>query len=273
MQKRLETTFNSLKQQGKKAFIPFISAGDPSYDTSLKLLKLLPDCGADIIELGVPFSDPMADGASVQRSSLRALKSGQTLIKTLQMVREFRKYNQHTPLILMGYYNPVYIYGSSQFLNDALEAGVDGLIMVDLPPEEDNELCIEAIEKNIDFIRLITPTTHDDRLKTVLNRASGFLYYISITGVTGTKTANLDLVTKAIQHIKTQTTLPIGVGFGIKTPEDAKNFAQIADAVIVGSAIVDKIGSALNSDSQISDTALTEIKTFITSLANAVHNV
>lgn len=238
---RIAETFEKLKTDGKKGLVTFITAGDPDAAKSMSVLKTLPQGGADIIEIGMPFTDPMADGPAIQDSSLRALEKGMSLKGVLDMVTEFRKENTETPIVLMGYFNPVYAYGTEDFIKDASAAGADGLIIVDLPPEEDAELRIPAEQAGLDLIKLLTPTTNDERLKTVIENASGFLYYVSITGVTGTKSANIDEVGKHIAHIKTQTDLPVAVGFGIKTPEDAANMSKIADAVVVGSSIVDNM--------------------------------
>lgn len=238
---RIEQKFADLKQDNKKGLVTFITAGDPSAEKSLSVLKALPDAGADFIEIGMPFTDPMADGPAIQDSSLRALANGMSLKGVLKMVTDFRASNTETPIILMGYFNPIYTYGTESFMKDAAAAGADGLIIVDLPPEEDAELRLPATVAGLDLIKLVTPTTNDDRLKTVIEHASGFLYYVSITGVTGTKSANIDEVGKHIAHIKTQTHLPVAVGFGIKTPIDAANMSKIADAVVVGSSIVDNM--------------------------------
>ncbi len=238
---RIEKTFQSLNKSGRKALVTFIMAGDPDADRSAAILKNLPQSGADIIEIGMPFTDPAADGLTIQHAGQRALKSGQNMIKTLAMVREFRGANDSTPIILMGYANPLYAYGLESFAKDAAEAGVDGLIIVDLPPEEDGLLREQAVKNGIDMIRLITPTTIGDRLDTVLDGASGFLYYVSITGVTGTATADVEALKPHIQDIKSKTDLPVAIGFGIKTPDDAKTMAALGDAVVVGSSIVDKV--------------------------------
>ncbi len=235
---RIETKFRSLD---RAALVTFIMAGDPSVDDSLEVLKGLPEAGADIIEIGMPFTDPAADGLSIQKAGQRALKAGATMKSTLQMVRDFRSDNDDTPIVLMGYANPLYAYGLDAFAQDASKAGVDGLIIVDLPPEEDGELRTHTDKCGIDMIRLITPVTDEQRLPTVLDGASGFLYYVSITGVTGTAKASLDDLKPHIADIKAQSDLPVAIGFGIKTPDDAKAMAEIGDAVVVGSAIVDQI--------------------------------
>ena len=242
--KRIETVFQNLKNNHKTGFISFIMAGDGGRDISRAILEKLPECGVDIIELGMPFTDPMADGITIQNAGLRALKSGQTMIKTLEDVAWFREKNQSTPIILMGYYNPIYIYGVDKFLHDAKNAGVDGLIIVDLPPEEDSELCLPAHNQGIDFVRLLTPTTTGKRFDKTLRHAQGFLYYVSVSGVTGTKTANLDDLTNRVAQIKTYSTLPVAVGFGIKTADDVLRTKESgADAIVVGSAIVERIGN------------------------------
>lgn len=238
---RIEKTFEELKTEGKKGLVTFVTAGDPDAEKSLSVLEGLPEAGADFIEIGMPFSDPMADGPAVQASSIRALKSGMTLKGTLEILTQFRTKNSDTPVILMGYFNPIYKYGCADFARDAKAAGADGLIIVDLPPEEDEELRVPAKEAGLDLIRLITPTTIGSRLDTVLENASGFLYYVSILGVTGTKSANIDEVGAHINEIRAKTDLPIAVGFGIKTPQDAANMSKIADAVVVGSSIVENI--------------------------------
>jgi len=232
---RIDRRFAALKKQGRAAFVTFITAGDPDYDTSLDILLKLPAAGADIIELGMPFSDPMADGPAVQASSQRALAAGQTMKMTLAMVRAFRDQDDETPIVLMGYYNPIYVYPVDRFLKDAQEAGVDGLIVVDVPPEADNELCLPAREAGINFIRLATPTTDDKRLPKVLHNASGFLYYVSIAGVTGTRAPDAAKVHREIARIRKSTDMPIAVGFGVKTPEQVKEMAGGADGVVVGS--------------------------------------
>lgn len=241
---RMERRFAALKQENRAALVTFVTGGDPDYDNSLKTLLGLPGAGADIIELGMPFTDPMADGAAIQLGSQRALAGGQNMVKTLRMVRELRKQDQDTPVVLMGYYNPVYRYGVEKFLQEAAEAGVDGLIVVDLPPEHDDELCIPAREVGIHFIRLATPTTDAKRLPGVLNNTSGFLYYVSSTGVTGAAAPTPEKVQKEVEAIKAHTEIPVAVGFGIRTPEQAARIAGFADGVVVGSALVDCIAQA-----------------------------
>ena len=242
---RIEKTFATLN---RSALITFIMAGDPDVETSLEVLKSLPDAGADIIELGMPFTDPMADGPIIELAGGRALNAGQDMHKTLQMVRDFRTDNTETPIVLMGYYNPILQHGVEKFAKDAAEAGVDGLIIVDLPPEEADETLKSAKDKGLDIIRLITPTTTPERLPKILNGASGFLYYVSITGVTGTASANLSAIKPHIEEIKSQTDLPIAIGFGIKTPEDATNMGKLADAIVVGSSIVSTIADTKNAE-------------------------
>ena len=243
---RLAAKFAALKQEGRGGLVTFVSAGDPDYATSLKLIQGLPAAGADVIELGMPFTDPMADGPSIQASSLRALKSGMTLRRTIQLVQEFRAADATTPVILMGYYNPIYSYGVERFLTDAKAAGVDGLIVVDLPPEEDVELCVPALNAGVNFIRLATPTTDSARLPAVLTNTSGFLYFVSITGITGSAAPDVKRVHAHVAAIRKQTDLPVVVGFGIRTPEQARAIAAGADGVVVGSALVDAIGNSLN---------------------------
>src|ERR1700684_2674655 len=233
MTTRIDARFTELKKQDRAAFITFLMAGDPDPATSLDIIKALPKAGADIIEIGMPFTDPMADGPAIQAAGLRALKAGMTLKKTLAMVREFRAGDATTPLVLMGYYNPIYIYGVDKFLADAKSAGVDGLIIVDLPPEEDTELCLPAMRAGLNFIRLATPTTHDKRLPAALANNSGFVYYVSIAGITGSASADTAVVGEAVARIKRHTQLPVCVGFGIRTPEAARGIAQRADGVVV----------------------------------------
>ncbi|RME17071.1 MAG: tryptophan synthase subunit alpha [Alphaproteobacteria bacterium] len=259
---RIDTTFAALRAEGKKAFVAYIMAGDPDHDTSLAILKGLPAAGVDIIELGIPFTDPMADGPTIQLAGQRALEAGQTLQKTLDMVAEFRKYDTTTPIVLMGYYNPIYNRGVDRFLDDAKAAGVDGLIVVDLPPEEDEELCIPAQKAGLNFIRLATPTTDDKRLPKVLTNTSGFVYYVSITGITGAAEAQAADVAPEVARIKARTDLPVIVGFGIKTPEAAEEIARVADGAVVGSAIVAEIGQGKPPS---------EVLAFVKSLADGAH--
>ncbi|HEY4123336.1 MAG TPA: tryptophan synthase subunit alpha [Rhizomicrobium sp.] len=268
---RIAQRFKELKAANRAAFVPFITAGDPDLETSFAILQKLPEHGADLIELGVPFSDPMADGPAVQASSLRALEAGMTVIKVLDLVRRFRKQDQKTPIILMGYYNPIHAYGTARFAKDAAEAGVDGLITVDLPPEEDEVLRAPAHAQALDIVRLATPTTNDARLPTVLEGASGFLYYVSIAGVTGTKSFAEDDVRAAVARLKAKGNLPVAVGFGIKTPEQAGAIARFADGAVVGSAIVDLVAkSAANGGNR--ESLVSETLNFCHLLADAVHS-
>ena len=253
---RLQSRFAELKQQNRAALVTFVTAGDPDYASSLEILKGLPAAGADVIELGMPFTDPMADGPAIQLANIRALAAKQNLLKTLQMVREFRQDNNDTPLVLMGYFNPIHKYGVSQFIADAKAAGVDGLIVVDMPPEHNGELCDPAQAAGIDFIRLTTPTTDDVRLPTVLNGSSGFVYYVSVAGVTGAGAATLEHVEEAVARLRRHTDLPISIGFGIRTPDQAAAIARLADGVVVGSALIDHIATAKN-DQQAIDGVLT----------------
>ena len=248
MTTRIDARFAELAKQGRSAFVTFLMAGDPDPATSLDIIKALPKAGADIIEIGMPFTDPMADGPSIQAAGLRALKAGMTLKKTLEMVRGFRKDDDTTPLVLMGYYNPIYIYGVDKFLADAKTAGVDGLIIVDLPPEEDTELCIPAMKAGLNFIRLATPTTDDKRLPAVLANTSGFVYYVSITGITGSASADSKVVGEAVARIKRHTKLPVCVGFGIRTPDAARAIAENANGAVVGTALVDALRASLDAE-------------------------
>jgi tryptophan synthase alpha chain len=243
---RIAKRFAELKAAGRKAFIPFISAGDPDAQTSFAIMEKLPAAGADLIELGMPFSDPMADGPAVQASSLRALHEGANMVRTLELVKKFRKTDDKTPIVLMGYFNPIHAYGAARFTKDAAAAGADGLIVVDLPPEEDEVLRLPAKAHGLDIIRLATPTSDDARLATILKDASGFLYYVSITGVTGTKNFDASQVEAAVARIRKATDLPVAVGFGVKTPAHAAEVARIADAVVVGSAIVNHIAEKMD---------------------------
>ncbi|BBP80392.1 MULTISPECIES: tryptophan synthase subunit alpha [Pseudomonas] len=265
---RLQTRFAELKQQNRAALVTFVTAGDPGYDASLAILKGLPDAGADVIELGMPFTDPMADGPSIQLANIRALAAKQNLVKTLQMVREFREGNQSTPLVLMGYFNPIHHYGVERFIGDAREAGVDGLIVVDLPPEHNEDLCHPAQAAGIDFIRLTTPTTDDKRLPTVLEGSSGFVYYVSVAGVTGAGSATLEHVQDAVARLRRHTDLPVAIGFGIRTAEHAASIARLADGVVVGSALVDQIAKAETAEQAV-DGVLTLCKTLADGVRSA----
>jgi tryptophan synthase alpha chain len=269
-QSRIDRRFAALKKDGRKAFVAFVTAGDPDYTTSEKILLGLPAAGADLIELGMPFSDPMADGPAVQASSLRALKAGQTMAKTLELVRTFRKHDPDTPIILFGYYNPVYVYPREAFLDDAKAAGADGLIVVDVPPEADEELCLPAIARGLNFIRLATPTTDDTRLPAVLANTSGFLYYVSITGVTGTAEPDVVAVHSHIARIKRSTQLPIAVGFGVRTPQQAKAIAAVADGVVVGSAIVNAVKESLGPKGESTGKTASKVLDLVKSLSQAL---
>ena len=267
MTARMDKRFADLKAEGRPALVTYFMGGDPDYETSLKIMKALPGAGADVIELGMPFSDPMADGPAIQAAGLRSLKGGQTLRKTLQMAREFRQTDQATPIVMMGYYNPIYIYGVERFLKDALEAGIDGLIVVDLPPEMDEELCIPALEVGINFVRLATPTTDDKRLPTVLNNTSGFVYYVSMTGITGSALPDTSKVGAAVTRIKRHTSLPVCVGFGVKTAEQAKAIGATADGVVVGTAIVNQIANTLDRDNRATADTVESVATMVRGLA------
>jgi tryptophan synthase alpha chain len=267
---RIDATFARLKAEGRSALITFITAGDPGYDASLELLKALPAAGADLIELGMPFSDPMADGPAIQASSLRALKGGQTMRKTLAMVRAFREQDQTTPIVLMGYYNPIYVYPGERFLADAEEAGADGLIVVDVPPEADDELCLPALAHGLSFIRLTAPTTDDKRLPTVLANTSGFVYYVSITGITGTRAPDLAAVESNVARIKAHTSLPVAVGFGVKTPEQARIIGGYADGVVVGSAIVTALAESLDEQGRAGPTTVLAVTALVERLAGGL---
>ncbi len=267
---RIDRRFSQLKDQGRTALVTFTIAGDPDLDTSLDIIKGLPGQGVDIIELGMPFSDPMADGPDIQLAGKRALDAGQTLGKTLSMVREFRKNDDDTPIVLMGYYNPIYIYGNEKFLSDAKSAGVDGLIIVDLPPEADEELCIPAMKQGINFIRLATPTTDNKRLPAVLNNTSGFVYYVSIAGITGTSTPDPDKVANAVTHIKNKTKLPVVVGFGVKNGQHAEAIARGSDGVVVGSAIVAVIEASLD-NGKATDNTIPSVYKLVSELSAGVN--
>jgi tryptophan synthase alpha chain len=270
---RLPTTFAANAAAGRASLVTFVTAGDPDPATSLAIVKALPGAGADVIELGMPFSDPMADGPAIQWSSMRALKAGMTLKDTLALVAAFRKTDAQTPIVLMGYYNPVYVYGVARFLADAREAGVDGLIVVDLPPEEDDELCLPALAAGLNFIRLATPTTDDARLPAVLANTSGFVYYVSITGITGAATPDFSKVSAAVARIKRHTALPVAVGFGVKTPEHAAAVAQGADGVVVGSALVETIRTSLDGAGKATEGTVAAVTSLVRGLADAVKAV
>lgn len=269
---RISARFEKLKSEGRGGLVTFVTAGDPNYDTSLEILKGLPAAGADVIELGMPFTDPMADGPAIQAAGLRSLNNGQTLKKCLTMVEEFRKEDQETPVILMGYFNPIYTYGVEKFLSDIKTSGVDGLIIVDLPPEEDRELCIPALEAGVNFIRLTTPTTVGTRLPVVMKNTSGFVYYVSILGITGTASASDDAIRDAVSRLKEHTDLPVAVGFGIKTPEQAKSVAAIADAAVVGSAIVDRVNENIDENGQPKAGLVDAVLGYVSELSEAIRN-
>ena len=259
---RIDTKFAELSATGKSAFVSFIMAGDPNYDASLEIVRGLPAAGVDVIELGMPFTDPMADGPAIQLAGQRALAAGMTLNRTLQLVRDFREGDDTTPIVLMGYYNPIYNKGVDKFLTEAKEAGVDGLIVVDLPPEEDDELCVPANTAGLNFIRLTAPTTDDKRLPKVLKNTSGFIYYVSITGITGAASANAEAVAPVVANIKAHTDIPVCVGFGINTPDSAEAIAGVADGAVVGTAIVKMIADGKPAD---------DVLAFVKTLADGAH--
>jgi tryptophan synthase alpha chain len=264
---RIDRCFAALKREGRPAFVTFVTAGDPDYETSKAIILGLPEAGADVIEIGMPFSDPMADGPAVQASSLRALKAGQTMKRTLQLVREFRAKDNLTPIILMGYYNPIYVYPSDAFLDEARDSGVDGMIVVDVPPEADDELCLPAMERGLSMIRLATPTTDDARLPAVLANTSGFVYYVSITGITGAAAPVVSDVRTQVARIKRSTPLPVVVGFGVRTPEQARTLADCADGVVVGSALVETIRTTLGNDGRAGPDTISAVHRIVHSLA------
>jgi tryptophan synthase alpha chain len=268
---RIDRRFAELKDKGRAGLVTFITAGDPDYDSSLKLLLSLPQAGADIIELGMPFSDPMADGPAIQASSARALRAGHTMVKTLAMVKAFRQKDKATPVVLMGYFNPIYIYGVARFLKDAVAAGVDGLIVVDMPPEEDAELRPPASAAGLNFIRLATPTTNAKRLPAVLANTSGFVYYVSIAGITGTAAPDLADVGAHVARIKAATKLPVAVGFGVKTKEQVTAIAKIAEGVVVGSALVNVIAQSLDADGKATPNTADAVLGLVGELASALH--
>ena len=270
MTTRIERRFAALKKEGRAALVTFTMAGDPDTKTSLEILKALPKAGADVIELGMPFTDPMADGPAIQAGGLRALNAGQDMIKTLGMIRAFRKGDNATPIVLMGYYNPIYIYGVTKFLADAKSAGVDGLIVVDLPPEEDEELCLPALKAGLNFIRLATPTTDDKRLPAVLANTSGFVYYVSITGITGSAAPDADKVHAAVTRIKRHTKLPVAVGFGVRTAKQARAIAAGAEGVVVGSALVNAVEDSLDKKGRATSRTVKAVTRLVSELASGV---
>jgi tryptophan synthase alpha chain len=270
MTDRIDRRFAALRKEGRAALVTFTMAGDPDYSTALAILKALPKAGADVIELGMPFTDPMADGPAIQAAGLRALAAGQNMKKTLGAVREFRAGDDVTPIVLMGYYNPIYVYGVERFLADAKAAGIDGLIVVDLPPEEDAELCLPAMQAGINFIRLATPTTDDKRLPAVLTNTSGFVYYVSITGITGAAAPDASKVKEAVARIKRHTKLPVCVGFGVRTAEHARAIANGADGVVVGSALVEAVRKSLGSDAKPTAKTVPALTELVRALAEGV---
>jgi tryptophan synthase alpha chain len=272
MTTRIDKRMARLKGEGRPALVTYFMGGDPDYATSVSIMKALPRAGADIIELGMPFSDPMADGPAIQAAGLRALKAGQTLRKTLDMAAEFRKADDETPIVLMGYYNPIYIYGVERFLSDAKQAGIDGLIVVDLPPEMDEELCIPALNAGINFIRLATPTTDDKRLPKVLQNTSGFVYYVSMNGITGSAMADMSQVSSAVKRIKGHTPLPVCVGFGVKTAEQARTIGASADGVVVGTAIVNAVANVLGPKGEKTADPAEAVATLVAGLAAGVRS-
>jgi tryptophan synthase alpha chain len=270
MTTRIDQRFAELAREGRSALVTFTMAGDPDAKTALAILKELPKAGADVIELGMPFTDPMADGPAIQAGGQRALKAGQTMIKTLAMVRAFRKTDDTTPIVLMGYYNPIYIYGVSRFLEDAKQAGVDGLIVVDLPPEEDAELCLPALKAGLNFIRLSTPTTDDKRLPVVLTNTSGFVYYVSITGITGSAAPDVGQVAEAVARIKRHTQLPVAVGFGVRSEKQVRAIAATAEGVVVGSALVGAIEKSLDRNGKATGRTVKAVTSLVAELARGV---
>jgi tryptophan synthase alpha chain len=267
---RIDRRFAALAEKGRAGLVTFVTAGDPDHDTSLAILKALPAAGSDMIEIGVPFTDPMADGPAIQAAGLRALRGGQTLKKTLAMVRTFRQTDADTPIVLMGYYNPIYAYGVERFLPDAIAAGVDGLIVVDLPPEEDDELCLPALKAGLAFIRLASPTTDDKRLPAVLKHTSGFVYYISITGISGAAIPDSNRVMAAVARIKRHTKLPIAVGFGVKTADQARAIACGAEAVVVGTALVEAVRLSLDANDRATPKTVNAVTDLVSELAAGV---
>ncbi len=269
---RLQARFEALKSEGRGGLVTFVTAGDPTFDVSSELLAGLPGAGADIIELGMPFTDPMADGPSIELASGRALAGGQEMSKTLAMVTTFRQVDADTPIVLMGYYNPIYNYGLEEFARDAAGAGVDGLIIVDLPPEEEDEFSVFSKAAGIDIVRLIAPTSTDDRIGTLVENASGFLYYVSVRGITGTRSATADEIAQNVARIRKQTDLPVAVGFGIRTPEQAAEVATVSDAAVVGSAIVEHVAAGLDGNGKPSAGLVSDTLAFVSDLSAAVRN-
>ena len=267
---RIESRFAQLSREGRSGLVTFVMAGDPDPATAARILAGLPAAGADLIEIGMPFTDPMADGPAIQASGLRALRSGQTMVRTLSLLRDFREQDKTTPVVLMGYYNPIYVYGVERFLADAMAAGVDGLIVVDLPPEEDEELCLPALKAGLNFIRLATPTTDDRRLPKVLTNTSGFVYYVSVTGITGTKAPDVGRVSEAVSRIKRHTELPVAVGFGVRTAAQAEAIAAGADGVVVGSALVEAIRTSLDAEGRATAGTPDAVLSLVSELARGV---
>jgi tryptophan synthase alpha chain len=272
MTARMDKRFADLKAEGRPALVTYFMGGDPDYETSLGIMKALPEAGSDVIELGMPFSDPMADGPAIQLAGQRALKGGQTLKKTLQLAADFRKTDDTTPIVMMGYYNPIYIYGVEKFLDDALASGIDGLIIVDLPPEMDDELCIPALRKGINFIRLATPTTDEKRLPAVLKNTSGFVYYVSMNGITGSALPDPSRISGAVKRIKDHTDLPVCVGFGVKTAEHAKVIGGSADGVVVGTAIVNQVATSLTADGKATADTVQAVATLVRGLSTGTRS-
>jgi tryptophan synthase alpha chain len=272
MTTRIDRRFADLKREGRAALVTFVTAGDPDYETSLRIVKGLPKAGADIIEFGMPFTDPMADGPAIQAAGLRALAAGQTMKKTLKLARQFRQGDVETPVVLMGYYNPIYVYGVDRFLKDARTAGADGLIVVDLPPEEDDELCIPAIKAGLNFIRLATPTTDDRRAPTVFRNTSGFVYYVSVLGITGTKTPDLKSVQSNVRRLRKHTALPIAVGFGVKTAAQARAIAKDADGIVVGSALVNAVKDSLTKAGKPTSKTVRAVHALVSDIARGLRS-
>ena len=270
MSTRIDRRFAKCAAEGRAALVTFVMCGDPDLDTSLAIIKALPGAGADVLEIGMPFTDPMADGPSIQAAGLRALKAGGSMKNTLRVVSEFRKGDADTPIVLMGYYNPIYVYGVDRFLVDAKAAGVDGLIIVDLPPEEDAELCVPALNAGLNFIRLATPTTDDKRLPAVLRNTSGFVYYVSITGITGAATPDYSKVASAVARIKGHTSLPVAVGFGVKSAQSAASIAAHADGVVVGSALIDALKASLDKNNRATSATVSAVANLVSEIASGV---